>query len=100
MSKTITHFVTLLDSETCPFCWLGPGESCGDWKGKCGEKLECQYQSTYSSSGKCVSEEEFNSRTIGDSCGCWEGECKDGLKCLVEPDPLTYFCGIKESGYR
>jgi len=86
------------DSETCPSCFLGPQEECDDWKGKCGEKLVCQYQTPYSSTGKCVSEKAFNSRKAGDSCGSWEGSCQDGLKCLIEPDSWTYFCGIEESG--
>ncbi|XP_039251910.2 uncharacterized protein LOC120329368 [Styela clava] len=74
------------DIDTCPSCLLGPGETCDSWSGKCGDNLLCQHSGPMSSSGKCVSEEEFRSREIGEACGDWDGECKEGLRCKYDED--------------
>ena len=102
IKRTVFHvfknYNYVLDQAMCPSCLLGPGESCSNWKGKCGDELKCRYSSAFESIGTCVLESEFNSRKEGESCGYYEGECGEGLKCQSDVDILSYFCGMDEAG--
>ncbi|CAK8671796.1 unnamed protein product [Clavelina lepadiformis] len=85
------------DDDVCASCLLGPEEECGDWLGKCGDGLLCNYGSVFACTGKCVLEADFNSRKEGEKCGSFDGQCANDLKCRVDSDPFAFFTG-GESG--
>jgi len=88
---TFNKIPLLADYDMCPSCLLGPGEECGEWKGRCGDDMVCQYNAILSCTGKCVSKSEFFHRKEGEKCGDIDGECSTGLQCQLLPVSIWNF---------